>query len=250
MRGEHRRPRMFSARALGSSPHARGAQFALTEHRDHTGIIPACAGSTPPAGSPPVRPWDHPRMRGEHLLANCEAALAAGSSPHARGALALADVCNLGVGIIPACAGSTAVGHHGGAERRDHPRMRGEHLSVRADMSASSGSSPHARGAPELARVEGVLDGIIPACAGSTASLEMWKYSTRDHPRMRGEHGLFGDVEVFDEGSSPHARGALVSHIMHAVLHRIIPACAGSTDSASSPLRRRRDHPRMRGEHR
>ena len=33
------------------------------------GIIPACAGSTRTAAPDRVVRWDHPRMRGEHLLA-------------------------------------------------------------------------------------------------------------------------------------------------------------------------------------
>ena len=51
---------------------------------------------------------------------------------------------------------------------RDHPRMRGEHVLSRQDVRDAVGSSPHARGAP--ARGGGVegLEGIIPACAGST----------------------------------------------------------------------------------
>ena len=75
-----------------------------------SGIIPACAGNTPPivthlwasAGSSPHargtlqrlpqaahRPWDHPRMRGEHHVA---------------------DSCAvLDKGIIPACAGNTLI---------------------------------------------------------------------------------------------------------------------------------------------
>ena len=32
--------------------------------------------------------------------------------------------------------------------------------------------------------------GIIPACAGSTASLTFAKLLKEDHPRMRGEHPL------------------------------------------------------------
>ena len=180
---------------------------------DARGIIPACAGSTPYL----------------HVDGPCRT----GSSPHARGALGLAiagvsaamdhprmrgehDVLQPGrsrpLGIIPACAGSTALEivaeirdygsspHARGAPRprtsratspRDHPRMRGEHPEVPRHPAGAGG-------------------GIIPACAGSTCSVVTVCFIT--------------------EGSSPHARGAQASERQH-------------TEDA-------RDHPRMRGEHR
>ena len=70
-----------------------------------------------------------------------------------------------------------------------------------------------------------------------------------DHPRIRGEHqpALVGEVQ--QQGSSPHTRGALLSTCEDCVEHRIIPAYAGSTGSLTAYRGRRRDHPRIRGEH-
>ena len=154
----------------GSSPHARGAQ------------------ASPSAACP--APQDHPRMRGEHW----------------RGS----DACQRHTGIIPACAGSTTLRqsrqspwsgsspHARGAPidsdrigraSRDHPRMRGEHALGGRDRPA--------------------LQGIIPACAGSTPPDNV--------------------VAMYLSGSSPHARGALAAIVHH-------PRAAV-------------DHPRMRGEH-
>ena len=97
------------------------------------------------------------------------------SSPHARGAPT--DLLHLNICV------------------RDHPRMRGEHLRASSHLRTSAGSSPHARGA--LPRHGGTsnLRGIIPACAGSTSRIGATKNSSRDHPRMRGEHSIagFGD---------------------------------------------------------
>ena len=154
------------------------------------GIIPACAGSTTYNGeecsvvegsSPHARGalywylwWltsmgDHPRMRGEHGAEDSS------SDQHQ--------------GIIPACAGSTndktpedfrdlgSSPHARGARcppwplagcRWDHPRMRGEHYDV-VDLRLG-------------------VDGIIPACAGSTS--------------------ICLAAVIALEGSSPHARGA------------------------------------------
>ena len=66
---------------------------------------------------------------------------------------------------------------------------------------------------------------------------------------MRGEHAMAEGQITADEGSSPHARGAQHAAFEAYKAEGIIPACAGSTSSASSPLRLAMDHPRMRGEH-
>ena len=50
-----------------------------------------------------------------------------GSSPLARGALALCDEAGAGKGIIPACAGSTSSAEISPFSIADHPRLRGEH---------------------------------------------------------------------------------------------------------------------------
>ena len=51
------------------------------------------------------------------------------------------------MGIIPACAGSTANILIGLAGIGDHPRMCGEHNMVKYTVCKSGGSSPHVRGA-------------------------------------------------------------------------------------------------------
>ena len=51
-------------------------------------------------------------------------------------------------------------------------------------------------------------------------------------------------------GSSPHTRGAQVRAELPAERRGIIPAYAGSTRVGVSWTDRRRDHPRIRGEHR
>ena len=188
MRGEHSRDTTTAQMVSGSSPHARGAQTMPTAERPSHGIIPACAGSTWPRSCSGRWGWDHPRMRGEHTRPVRSRRSRAGSSPHARGARTRARAAGAAMRIIPACAGST---YRYGARRRkpqDHPRMRGEHMYECDRCGKKEGSSPHARGAPREDARERKSNGIIPACAGSTAWTPSSSIAWRDHPRMRGEH--------------------------------------------------------------
>ena len=229
MRGEHGSfpHRMSSGR--GSSPHARGARAPHHRRGGRFGIIPACAGSTCRCRTSRRTARDYPRMRGEHSRADFCSDRLSGSSPHARGALSSARVLRHLVGIIPACAESTHGRMGSRAGGRDHPRMRGEHHICPALSTAAVGSSPHARGARFYHVLTAADPGIIPACAGSTYGAAMGKPTSRDHPRMRGEHGFPSTRPPFRKGSSPHARGAQVRRRCGARRVGIIPACAGST---------------------
>ena len=92
--------------------------------------------------------------------------------------------------------------------------------------------------------------GIIPAYAGSTTRALSSPSSERDHPRIRGEHLKSSREGPSRVGSSPHTRGAPEPAPHPSAMRRIIPAYAGSTPPSSPHIRSRRDHPRIRGEHR
>ena len=67
--------------------------------------------------------------------------------------------------------------------------MRGEHRRTGLSRGTSAGSSPHARGALAVFSLRVLRDGVIPACAGSTAMRIKNRAKGGGHPRMRGEHG-------------------------------------------------------------
>ena len=188
MRGEHEVWRVFRWCRAGSSPLARGALQRAVLVPSELGIIPACAGSTGCNRLRWVRIGDHPRLRGEHELKEGVVVSVKGSSPLARGARRAGLHARAGAGIIPACAGSTRSFSTTSQRRRDHPRLRGEHLTSDVPPEDVTGSSPLARGA----RCNHVRrfhpHGIIPACAGSTCTEGRRERSHRDHPRLRGEH--------------------------------------------------------------
>ena len=249
MRGEHSSYYGCEYDWAGSSPHARGAPTGRSGRSMATGIIPACAGSTAHLNKHTCLVGDHPRMRGEHARFQFSVMLSRGSSPHARGAPDTCDARYLEWGIIPACAGSTLLESCRTGARGDHPRMRGEHHRGQTATHGSTGSSPHARGAPDLVTVVDLLNGIIPACAGSTSWASVRPSRSGDHPRMRGEHEPYGGPLIDQTGSSPHARGAHKDRLPIPRTWGIIPACAGSTWRRRVPSPTAWDHPRMRGEH-
>ena len=270
IRGEHVFLSSLGGLSPGSSPHTRGARVEVGVLRVAGGIIPAYAGSTPwfgrgsimatwiipaYAGSTPSpegsirRRTDHPRIRGEHLTTATAAEKTSGSSPHTRGARGELEDLGAAVRIIPAYAGSTA--RIGGRSWRspDHPRIRGEHNLGEECSREGTGSSPHTRGAPGVDDVGLQGRGIIPAYAGSTSRRRPPGRPPADHPRIRGEHGSSPAREGCHQGSSPHTRGALPGGRARGGRPGIIPAYAGSTAAPRPRSGRRRDHPRIRGEH-
>ena len=172
MCGEHVDPDNPESDPMGSSPHVRGALkcgFAAVPGLRiipacagstgvvlmrffPNGIIPACAGSTKRFSSTEMPFRDHPRMCGEHLDAGSEQKPCPGSSPHVRGALLRLLIAATIGGIIPACAGSTAMLRLGRKSDGDHPRMCGEHGLIGEVERCSRGSSPHVRGARRSVR--------------------------------------------------------------------------------------------------
>ena len=127
MCGEHRSGFNALFFLTGSSPHVRGARKDSPLRRCHSGIIPACAGSTQYVDDCQIFIRDHPRMCGEHLHLPDEYSALEGSSPHVRGAHRSRRPTRHGTGIIPACAGSTGFFGAVLTDARDHPRMCGEH---------------------------------------------------------------------------------------------------------------------------
>ena len=148
IRGEHSQPATVAQLNAGSSPHPRGAPPKEQAGPDHTWIIPASAGSTRRQGRDGRCPWDHPRIRGEHDVRIISISTRPGSSPHPRGARPPRASTFPWCRIIPASAGSTGLKAFPNVLRRDHPRIRGEHLHNANKVLAISGSSPHPRGAP------------------------------------------------------------------------------------------------------
>ena len=134
--------------ARGSSPLARGLPGEPGAEVSVLGIIPARAGFTNAAFDRIQVSADHPRSRGVYFSDPCH------SPPDS--------------GIIPARAGFTRPSPPSRANARDHPRSRGVYTSLSSKYSSRQGSSPLARGLPNVSLTLPDGYGIIPARAGFT----------------------------------------------------------------------------------
>ena len=113
----------------------------------------------------------------------------------------------------------------------------------------STGSSPRMRGTRSKRIRIGGPPGIIPAYAGNTRRRSARRRSTRDHPRVCGEHCTSRGVMRGSSGSSPRMRGTLASACVRFLVNGIIPAYAGNTHHSALCLPLVEDHPRVCGEH-
>ena len=132
----------------GSSPLSRGIRNRKSQSWFSAGIIPALAGNTRPSGSQAPTRRDHPRSRGEYMLAGDVLRQLPGSSPLSRGIRRLDRGVAGRRGIIPALAGNTQTSSKKKKQSRDHPRSRGEYRPKGFVRQSLNGSSPLSRGIP------------------------------------------------------------------------------------------------------
>ena len=196
-----------------------------------SGTIPARAGNTIARSASGWCSWDHPRVCGKHQAGISATQKALESSPRVRGTLERRRWRQLRHGIIPACAGNTRPSCERGFTARDHPRVRGEHVTVYAWEAHYLESSPRVRGTHPVDFGAVLHVGIIPARAGNTSSFARRSGSTRDHPRACGEHINEMGVGLALMGSSPRVRGTHLTAPLLAFAGGIIPARAGNTPS-------------------
>ena len=150
----------------GSPPRVRGKVVEIGLRISGGRITPACAGKSEPSCPRKRRAEDHPRVRGEKLHRLVDAQRKQGSPPRAPGKAQVRLYGLHAVRITPACAGKRRRWPAAGCSCWDHPRVRGEKVSVLPMMAHWPGSPPRARG-KDFQRVFGVLpEGITPACAG------------------------------------------------------------------------------------
>ena len=131
--------------------------------------------------------------------------------------------------ITPACAGNSKSYHCFIVIARDHPRLRGEQISIAYKSCCIVGSPPLARGTVVIKRHVRVQNGITPACAGNSTTPEESDLQTGDHPRLRGEQAIVMRQLKLILGSPPLARGTDKYDVRVVIEAGITPACAGNS---------------------
>ena len=212
------------------------------------GLIPACAGKTPPAASSTHARTAHPRACGENFQSSDFSSSFSSSSPRVRGKPARRVELDCLARLIPACAGKTRSASRSPPTWRAHPRACGENASVADWATLPAGSSPRVRGkhSPRHGRVIGA--GLIPACAGKTRSCAPSTTPRTAHPRVCGENLDRLQVRRLHLGSSPRVRGKLGVGPGAGGELGLIPACAGKTPACPGGRGRPAAHPRVCGE--
>ena len=217
------------ALGVGSSPRGRGALVGDLRVGVGQGLIPARAGSTQDNLQFLSLKRAHPRAGGEHSSPLLATPTRPGSSPRGRGAQGLHRHTGEPRRLIPARAGSTLSRLAASRPLQAHPRAGGEHHSTHVRRPMEVGSSPRGRGARRVRPLRPGCRGLIPARAGSTASLDRLDGAMEAHPRAGGEHLVNADDVVTRPGSSPRGRGALPPWPGAGPHRGLIPARAGST---------------------
>ena len=151
-------------------------------------------------------------------------------------------------GLIPAHAGKTGWGATFAIFAWAHPRSRGENPCAVAARLRMQGSSPLTRGKPHRGVPGRAGTGLIPAHAGKTGDVPSHCEVRRAHPRSRGENTPEDRARLRIQGSSPLTRGKHPDDGADGRRVGLIPAHAGKTGPHARSPRRRRAHPRSRGE--
>ena len=234
--------------SVGSSPLTRGKRDAPRHARHPRGLIPAHAGKTRRASSRSASSRAHPRSRGENAPARRAGRRHHGSSPLTRGKPVRAISSSFRRGLIPAHAGKTGTAYRNLCVTRAHPRSRGENMTRKVALNDVLGSSPLTRGKRRTCARDWSTNGLIPAHAGKTQRCGGAATQEGAHPRSRGENAASSWGGRQFPGSSPLTRGKPLPGTGGDRRRRLIPAHAGKTTSHHAPRKRRKAHPRSRGE--
>ncbi len=164
--GATRLPRPDRQHRQGSSPRVRGDRRPVSRNGFLVGLIPACAGRPLRVNHRSWPAWAHPRVCGATFAGEEDSDPGRGSSPRVRGDRLLRDLDRAQPGLIPACAGRPPHWTKRRSTTGAHPRVCGATEVYEADQAIGTGSSPRVRGDQLGQRVDGDLEGLIPACAG------------------------------------------------------------------------------------
>ena len=107
--------------------------------------------------------------------------------------------------------------------------MCGNHIKYPFLSGALSGSPPRVREPLAEDDMDNITARITPACAGTTLLCSHVLTSSKDHPRVCGNHSDEDGLRLHGRGSPPRVREPLEKLYSDLADTRITPACAGTT---------------------
>ena len=189
--------------------------------------IPACAGEPTSSSCPSNSSRVYPRVCGGTSGRRVYCGRGTGLSPRVRGNLCRWFGVPPHMGSIPACAGEPGPDGAQDGSQGVYPRVCGGTGGELQSGVDQKGLSPRVRGNPHSPAEHGGRNGSIPACAGEPRAACAGCQPPPVYPRVCGGTIL----EVVDVGTyaglSPRVRGNPIRHMVHQLLLRSIPACAG-----------------------
>ena len=172
---------------------------------------------------------DHPRLRGEKIFLFMMGCIFLGSPPLTRGKEAERLFKKTAKRITPAYAGKSPSLLPLLSSVQDHPRLRGEKLSLKVNVTPVLGSPPLTRGKDCRKKIWRKCWGITPAYAGKSRIPQNIVDTHRDHPRLRGEKMAMMAYAYRQEGSPPLTRGKEILAKRISSSAGITPAYAGKS---------------------
>ena len=231
----------------GSPPLTRELLWAVIPGIWIRGITPAYAGTTDIYNLCASVIRDHPRLRGNYCRNIGIVNSLTISPPLTRELLAANFKLYRYSGITPAYAGTTGKFAEGIYATKDHPRLRGNYLSLFTSDSITLGSPPLTRELLLYRLRHSSKIGITPAYAGTMQSSLSLYCLPRDHPRLRGNYAEKVCRRTLPTGSPPLTRELQISFVFVVSLSGITPAYAGTTKAIIKIESNGEDHPRLRG---
>ncbi len=166
MRGDPPQVPVIPAKALTSTPHARGSTLEAEREAARERVYPACAGIHLEKALADRISFGLPRMRGDPPLSAGDLHRHLRSTPHARGSTWIEEEYGEKRKVYPACAGIHPTSMHGSGTGPRLPRMRGDPPDEFQRKTKEVASTPHARGSTRHRQAHRGAGWVYPACAG------------------------------------------------------------------------------------
>ena len=188
-------------------------------------------------------------MRGEYLTLGIDGSAKAELPPRARRIHQVENLLSLGVGTTSACAENTFGGLVLSPPNGNYLRVRGEYVKSSSSSSLNQELPPRAR------RILSVSTGLVrhpgttSACAENTWPARLWRWSTRNYLRVRGEYTMGMVLLRPHQELPPRARRIRILYHATTNISGTTSACAENTDLGQGHVTALGNYLRVRGEY-